>query len=222
MLFFAVFLGFVAENMRESNVEHRHEKEYAAELYKELYADSIAFTQKLTARLSKEQDCDYMYSYLKDSSLTDLPKKFYPAYTIVFYLINSYTFEPKDGVLSQLKSSGSLRYFKNKKLVSSLSEFDRLLETTGEVYTGYNNYILQNLQPFMINNLNTLQFDIFSRTVLVSDPDIYNWDKREAVLLANKINLKKTYDVFFVNRFLKQCTEKNLALITAIKKEYHL
>jgi len=74
----------------------------------------------------------------------------------------------------------------------------------------------------MINNLNTLQFDIFSRTVLVSDPDIYNWDKREAVLLANKINLKKTYDVFFVNRFLKQCSEKNLALITAIKKEYHL
>src|SRR5436190_22163889 len=116
MLFLAVFLGFIAEHMRESNVEHRHEKEYAAELYKELYADSIAFTQKLTARLSKEQDCDYMYSYLKDSSLTDLPKKFYPAYTIVFYLINSYSFEPKDGVLSQLKSSGALRYFKDPEL----------------------------------------------------------------------------------------------------------
>src|SRR6185503_13080462 len=31
-------------------------------------------------------------------------------------LINSYAFEPKDGVLDQLKSSGSLRYFKNATL----------------------------------------------------------------------------------------------------------
>src|SRR4051812_33587545 len=36
MLFLAVFLGFIAENIRETNVEHEREKEYAAELYKEL------------------------------------------------------------------------------------------------------------------------------------------------------------------------------------------
>ena len=30
-----------------------------------------------------------MYSYVKDSSLTDLPKKFYAAYTKVFYLIKT-------------------------------------------------------------------------------------------------------------------------------------
>ncbi|HEU5166025.1 MAG TPA: hypothetical protein VFU29_10825, partial [Chitinophagaceae bacterium] len=123
---------------------------------------------------------------------------------------------------SQIKNSGSLRYFKNKKLVSSLSELDRLLETTAEVYVGYNGFITQNLTPFMINKLNTLQFDIFSRAVLVPNPDIYDWNKREAMLLANKVNLKKTYDVFFVNQFLKQCAEKNIALISAIKKEYHL
>ena len=116
MLFLAVFLGFVAENIRETSVEHGREKEYARSLYDEFYADSIAFTHKVNARLGKERDCDYLYSYIKDSSLTNLPKKFYPAYTTVFFLINSYTFEPKDGVLSQLKSSGSLRYFKDPAL----------------------------------------------------------------------------------------------------------
>src|SRR3954447_12485199 len=70
MLFLAVFLGFVAENIREKNVEHEREKEYALQLYKELYADSVAFNQKLTARLSKEQDCDFIFGYIKDSSLT--------------------------------------------------------------------------------------------------------------------------------------------------------
>lgn len=116
MLFLAVFLGFIAENIRETSVEHEREKQYAEELYAEFFADSIAFTKKINARLDKERDCDYLYSYIKDSSLTNLPKNFYPAYTTVFYLINSYTFEPKDGVLSQLKSSGSLRYFKNPAL----------------------------------------------------------------------------------------------------------
>jgi hypothetical protein len=116
MIFLAVFLGFVAENIRETNAEHHREKQYAAQLYAEFYADSVVFAKKVSARLDKERDCDYMYSYLKDSSLTDLPKEFYPAYTTVFYLINSYTFKPKDGVLNQLKSSGSLRYFKDPGL----------------------------------------------------------------------------------------------------------
>jgi hypothetical protein len=116
MLFLAVFLGFVAENIREHKVEREREKEYARSLCDEFYADSVAIANKVNARISKENDCDYLYSYIRDSSLTNLPKEFYPAYTTVFYLINSYTFEPKDGVLSQLKSSGSLRYFKNAEL----------------------------------------------------------------------------------------------------------
>src|SRR5436189_1302985 len=116
MLFLAVFCGFLAEYKLEHVIEHQREKEYASSLYEELLADSVSFFNKLNARLEKEKDCDYLYSYIKDSSLTDLPKTFYPAYTTVFYLINSYTFEPKDGILNQLKSSGSLRYFKNPEL----------------------------------------------------------------------------------------------------------
>ena len=116
MIFLAVTLGFFAENLREHITDTNREKEYATELYKELKADSIAVVEKINSRLNKEKYCDYLYSYIKDSSLTDLPKKFYLAYTVVFYLINSYTFEPMDGVLNQLKTSGSLRYFKNAEL----------------------------------------------------------------------------------------------------------
>lgn len=124
MLFLAVFCGFLAENKREHMVEHQREKEYAQALYDELLADSVSYTIKLDLRTEKIEDCDYLAAYIKDSSLINLPKKFYPAFTNVFYMINSYTFEPKDGVLSQLKSSGSLRYFKNtalQKLFGDLS-----------------------------------------------------------------------------------------------------
>ena len=126
MLFLAVFAGFLAEYKLEHVIEHQREKEYAKSLYDELYADSIVFTKKIAGRLSKEKDCDYLVSYIRDSSLTSLPRDFYPAYTVVFYLITSYTFEPKDGVLNQLKGSGSLRYFKSanlQKLFGDLSVY---------------------------------------------------------------------------------------------------
>jgi hypothetical protein len=220
MMFLAVFCGFLAENQREHIVEGNRAKEYAALLLEDLKNDSAYINEVTASQLLMLHRADTLLAILSSDQFINNNGKIVNLFNHVGTLVD---FKPAFEInFEQIKNSGSLRYFKNKKLVSSLSEFDRLLETTAEVYGGYNNYILQNLQPFMINNLNTLQFDIFSRTVLVSNPDIYNWDKREAVLLANKINLKKTYDVFFVNRFLKQCIEKNLALIIAIKKEYHL
>src|SRR5437762_11284395 len=99
MLFLAVTLGFIVENWREHNAEKKHEKEFAGELYNEFLADSIAVANKISLRLDKEKDMDYLRNYFKDSSLTMLPREFYPAYTTVMYLVNTYTFEPKDGIL---------------------------------------------------------------------------------------------------------------------------
>ena len=122
MLFLAVLCCFFAEYKLEHVIDLQREKEYARLLYDEIYADSIVFSNKIKGRIDKEKDCDYLVSYIRDSSLTNLPREFYPAYTVVFYLITSYTFEPKDGVLSQLKGSGSLRYFKSANLQKLFGE----------------------------------------------------------------------------------------------------
>ena len=124
MLFLAVFCGFLAEYKLEHVIEHQREKEFAKALYTELLDDSTAAALKLARRLEKEKDMDYLSGFFKDSSLTGLPKDVYPAYTICLYLINSYSFEPKDGILSQMRNSGSLRYFKSialQKLLGDIS-----------------------------------------------------------------------------------------------------
>src|SRR5258705_8514582 len=103
MLFLAVFCGFLAENQREHYVEQQREKQYARELYDEFFADSIVVANKISARLEKEKDMDYLSSYVRDSSLTTLPREFYPSYTAVIYLLNSYFFERKDGIFNYFK-----------------------------------------------------------------------------------------------------------------------
>ncbi|RTL57577.1 MAG: hypothetical protein EKK37_16210 [Sphingobacteriales bacterium] len=135
MLFLAVFCGFLAEYQLEHVIEHQREKEFANALYTELRDDSTAAATKLSRRLQKEKYMDYLCAYFKDSSLTTLPKEVYPAFTISLYLINSYSFEPKDGILSQLRNSGSLRYFKSvplQKLLGDLSVNINELRTRNE------------------------------------------------------------------------------------------
>jgi len=138
MLFLAVFCGFLAEYQLEHVIEHQREKELAKALYDELLDDSTVAASKIVNRLEKEKDMDYLSSYFKDSSLTDLPRKFYPAYTTSLFLINTYSFEPKDGILSQLRNSGSMRYFKSLALQKLL----------GDISVNINNVRYRNEQEY--------------------------------------------------------------------------
>ena len=150
MLFLAVFCGFLAEYQLEHVIEHQREKEFAKALYAELLDDSTVAAEKLGRRLEKEKDMDYLSNYFKDSSLTDLPKKIYPAYTISLYLINSYSFEPKDGILSQLRNSGSLRYFKSIALQKLLGDISVNINNIRSRNEQEYQYFANPIKPFML------------------------------------------------------------------------
>ncbi len=150
MLFLAVFCGFLAEYQLEHVIEHQREKEYANALYTELSDDSTVAANKLSNRLDKEKDMDYLSSYFRDSSLTDLPKKFYPAYTTSLYLINTYTFEPKDGILNQLKNSGSMRYFKSIALQKLLGDISVNINNIRQRNEQEYQYFASPIKPFML------------------------------------------------------------------------
>jgi hypothetical protein len=238
MLFLAVFLGFVAENVRETSVEHERETQYAQQLYTEFYADSIAFAGKINARMDKEKDCDYIYSYIKDSSLTDLPKKFYPAYTTVFYLINSYTFEPKDGVLSQLKSSGSLRYFKDpvlQKLFGDISvAINNVRYRNEQEYQFFANpikpFILQHYDFKWVDNvrkmsanayyLDLLKLYLSSDTLIKADIlNLPTFNRNEA---ANMVMFYKTMMVSSRTLQMNDYIKTNEKILQALRKNYSL
>jgi len=238
MLFFAVFLGFVAENVRETSVEHEREKQYAQQLYTEFYADSIAFAKKVNARLDKERDCDYIYNYIKDSSLTDLPKKFYPAYTTVFYLINSYTFEPKDGILSQLKSSGSLRYFKNPELQKLFGDISVAINNVRyrneQEYQFFANpikpFILQHYDFKWVDNvrkmsanayyLDLLNLYLSSDTLIKAEIlNLPSFNRNEA---ANMVMFYKTMMVSSRTLQMNDYIKTNEKILQALRKNYPL
>ncbi len=238
MLFLAVFLGFVAENIRENSVEKERGKEYAASLYDEFYADSIAIAKKVSLRLAKESDCDYISSYIRDSSLTDLPKSFYPAYTTVFYLVNTYAFEPKDGVLNQLKSSGSLRYFKNaalQKLFGDISvAINNIRYRNEQEYQFFGNpvktFILEHYDFNWINNLRKRDESAYYMDLITSyrqsdtiiKANILNLPSFDRVEAANMALFYKTMMVSSRTLQMKDYIKINANILQALRENYHL
>jgi len=191
MLFLAVFCGFLAEYQLEHTIEHQREKEFAQALYDEFLADSISVANKVNARLEKEKDCDYLYRYIKDSSLTDLPKEFYPAYTTVFYLINNYKFEPKDGVLSQMRNSGSLRYFKSAALQKLFGDINVAINNVRYRNEQEYQFFANPIKPFILKHYDFKWSDELRK----GDPEAYNMDlisqyrKGNTIIKAGILNL---------------------------------
>jgi len=191
MLFLAVFCGFLAEYQLEHIIEHQREKEFAQALYDEFLADSVSVANKLNARLEKEKDCDYLYRYIKDSSLTDLPREFYPAFTTVFYLINNYKFEPKDGVLSQMRNSGSLRYFKSAALQKLFGDINVAITNVRYRNDQEYQFFANPIKPFLLKHYDFKWSDDLRK----GDPNAYNMDliseyrKGNTVIKAGILNL---------------------------------
>jgi len=238
MLFLAVFCGFLAEYQLEHIIEHQREKEYAKALYDELYADSIVFAKKIEGRLGKEKDCDFLVNYIRDSSLTNLPKEFYTAYTTVFYLFTSYTFEPKDGVLSQLKSSGSLRYFKSTYMQKLFGEISVYINNVRDRNDQEYQFFASPVKPFILkhydfNWMNELRkldetaynIDLIARyragskTIKANILSLPSFDRGEVI---NMILFYKTMLVSTRTLPMKDYMTANQKLLNELRKEYPL
>ena len=121
MLFLAVFLGFIAENIREHVVEHSRSKEYAVSLVQDLQND--------TAAISIQKKSGRIFIAVVDSllKLSKKPLEGPNGAQFSFYTRFGYWTVPLSwsrATFEQIKNSGNLRYFKNYKLLEELMKYD--------------------------------------------------------------------------------------------------
>ncbi|HMR41977.1 MAG TPA: hypothetical protein PKA90_16290 [Ignavibacteria bacterium] len=178
MLFLAVTAGFFAENLRDSFEEEKKAKEMAIGLYEELVQDSL---QIHNAIIRQNLLKDEMSSLIKTLSDKDVENKI----TLLTYYEASYLLEtdmviPANANLKQLISSGRIRYFKNKELISDLSRWDnvisvqfmdrhetdqkRLIEEIKSVNRVFRPEITDSIRMYSFNNfLNNKELDTGNR-----------------------------------------------------------
>ena len=177
MLFLAVFLGFVAENIREHVVEHNRSEEYAISLVQDLQND--------TSSLNIQVKTGEIYIAITDS-LLKLGKQRLEgrnAAEFSFYTRFMYWTSPLSwnrATFEQIKNSGNLRYFKNYQLLEKLMKYDGLVnEIEGE-----------------FNNHRTRGNMLLSQINEIIDPGIHH-DLSKYMLLALDTMSKQTMEIFF-------------------------
>ena len=240
MIFLAVALGFFAENIRENISENAKAKELAESLYKEIYSDSIIVQQKTAGRLEKEDYINYFIRYVRDSNLNNLSDKFYPAFTATAITTLSTIFEPKDGILNQLRNSGALRYFKSSQLQEEIGKISIAisnLKARNDIEASFreskiwafsiNHYEfrwfeeLVRLHKSSVNStdvegwLKTLNPQSLAKPRILK-PDLFDREEAENIAAAYLVIVRGTHLLSY-----KEYADANHQLLEMLRKEYN-
>jgi len=122
MLFLAVSLGFMAENIREHQLEQNREKQYMVSFVADLESDIVNILEGMPRKDARMKAIDTLFQYFNENpNVTAVPaiivKKMKRAAYDRSYVRNTTT-------INQLKNSGNLRLIRNRRVVDSIASYD--------------------------------------------------------------------------------------------------
>jgi hypothetical protein len=124
MLFLAVFCGFLAENVREMQVEHQKEKEYMASLYQDLKTDTLNMSGLLKKTREDISNYDSLFNIFKSKKYLQETSN---AYFFGRKVVTLRPFYPTDGTITQLENSGGLRLIRSRAVVDSIQSYKLMI-----------------------------------------------------------------------------------------------
>ena len=122
MLFLAVFLGFVAENVRERFAEAAHAEEYAKSFLTDLKNDIVDLNRAAAA----DSLTHVMIYNLIEFINKPIDGKGGEFYYLSRLSCGLYITDWNRSTINQLLSSGTLRYFNNNELIKKVNEYNTL------------------------------------------------------------------------------------------------
>jgi hypothetical protein len=151
MIFLAVMMGFVAENIRENISENKRAGEFARSYFEDIKKDTAAVH---TAVHFSRRKLSILDSALTMLHLPVEKQKDTVLYRQLSVASNVAPFEPSAGTYEQIKSSGSLRYF-DQKLVILMNSYDVQVKKTVKREDIDLKFIVDQVMPFAIKNFNS-------------------------------------------------------------------
>ena len=185
MIFLAVTMGFIAENIREYFGEKQHAKVFAGNLYNELKNDTSSLNWLIAENKLTAEKLDTFCFLVKEKNkllITSGMLYYYgAAATTAVY------FSPHNATYEEMKSSGNLRIMGND-IANKLSEYDNDNMILGKEY---------DLDKAEVGKIEDLHFKIF---------DGYNLEK----ILPMSFDYKSSRDSIFKIKNLFITTNREL------------
>ena len=125
MLFVAVTLGFLAENVRDQQTDKNREISYLKNVHEDLLVDINRFEFVVSSNNWRLLMLDSLHMEINKAS-PDLPSLYY----YIRNLALRTTFESSHLGLDQIKASGGFRLIQNAKIIAGIQDYERMLNST--------------------------------------------------------------------------------------------
>jgi hypothetical protein len=218
MIFIAVMMGFIAENIRENITNNEHVKQLTSQLVHDLRAD--------TAQLNYIYQNESLIIKYNDtlSSLLQQPLGNADTRRIQKLAANSHSmwpFHPSMGAIAAIKNELHLKQFSDSEIINHFSEYERdieLLHTTQDVNLQYQRIYLD---PFLTAHLTPANMDAAFSSTAVPTAKMRNLTQADLDQLATDMTLIRiiSHEMLIDNRRLKNDAVKLLKYVT---EQYNL
>ncbi|HVW14963.1 MAG TPA: hypothetical protein VHB54_14100 [Mucilaginibacter sp.] len=124
MIFLAVFMGFIAENIREKITDHERERQYMESLVKDLASDTASLQAGFPLKNERLKSIDSLFLFFENNPGAkaisgDVYRQMRRAEWDRTYVRNT-------GTVNQLRNAGGLRLIRKQKVRDSLAAYDFL------------------------------------------------------------------------------------------------
>lgn len=223
MLFLAVFLGFLAENYREQQVERKMETEYMASLVKDLEMDSIEISRIIPLKEDRIRAIDSIYLFFKSNrTVNTISGK-------LFKTIRRTTWDRRFVrnviTINQLKNAGAMRLVHKKSIADSIATYEAACQGL-EFYSDYyiNNSLIGNeFSEELVNSADLLEYYLANETeAIVSNiPDTVkiNINRTRLSQQLNFMMRQKTFARQEINKLIA-LQQQIVRLRSLLKAEY--
>jgi vacuolar-type H+-ATPase subunit H len=222
MLFLAVSLGFMAENIREHQIEKQREIAYLQNVHEDLKLDLINIDDVISSNTIRLRAMDTLFQLINNNTITNEDVYYY-----IRNLALRATFESSHVGLDQIKSAGGFRMVKNPEIISGIQEYERALDALNK---------LENVRERTLEQARFKMAVVFEPTIsyemLVNqgqgDMRFNRPQKADEILQKNKQAVKELLNLVsfglnsnrYLNSILSNQKKIGLKLDSAIVKEY--
>jgi hypothetical protein len=220
MLFFAVTLGFFAENQREHYIEGQREIQYMESLLEDLAKDKYDLSESRKYITTQTKYIDTAIAVLSEGTWT--PENIKTIYRASLKVGGSRPTTFIDRTSAQLRSGG-MRLIKDKKVATLITEYWQLIAQ-------YNEYETVGVHEYKLN-VKSMNYKIFDGTnfldvknkVINDNATLMTYDKSFLLEYNNRlINLNFDLKAYMNGYFFQNIEKKIEELQKAISESYHL
>ena len=122
MIFLAVSMGFIAENIREYLGDKAKEREYIENIKKDLVRDTTNLNVWIAALYKRSESFDSLINILKQPGPTD---KGQDLYYFARVATRSGRFEANMNSFNEMKNSGSTRLIRNREVINGMLNYEK-------------------------------------------------------------------------------------------------